>query len=165
MAASGVVIQVSHIIDREQQAIAEDDLRQIKRMLAAGVRIALVDQVSQQELENRVQALSSDTEFCALTIVGLEDKASFVWPKAGQLLRAAKLSEMDIFSSWLIASEEAAFHAASQAGFLGGVFVENKQTIMPDSQCGLQVLNTALSLSDAPRVMIPPQGGCWHDHQ
>ena len=30
---------------------------------------------------------------------------------------------------------------------------------------GVQVVAEARDLSDAPRVMIPRDGGCWHEHR
>lgn len=160
MSATGVLVQVSRVVDHEQGRIAADVLAQLTRMRTAGVIVAFVDQLPQVQLEEMLVRLCAGTDVESVPCVGLDDDGKYVWPKAGQLLRAAAVSAMDIFSSWIIAADEKAFYAAAQAGFLGGIYIGEH---MPKDNCGLQVLNQAQSLADAPRVMIPPQGGCWHD--
>ncbi len=162
MTAAGIIIQVSKILEAGQNGIADDAVTQLKRMSAAGVMIAFVDQIPQAELEATCRRLCADAELDSFPCVGLGEKETFIWPKPAQLLRAAVVSEMDIFTSWVCAHDEKAFHAAAQAGFLGGIYIGSDEQ-KPKSNCGLQVLNHALSLADAPRVMIPPDGGCWHD--
>lgn len=92
----------------------------------------------------------------------LPDKpASWRKPRPGMLLAAARELEIDLPSSWLVGTDNADAHAAAQAGFAGVVLVEGVDP--PTEDLGI-VVATARDLCDAPRVMIPRQGGCWHDH-
>lgn len=92
----------------------------------------------------------------------LPDKpASWRKPRPGMLLTAARELEIDLPSSWLVGTDNADAHAAAQAGFAGVVLVEGVDP--PTEDLGI-VVATARDLCDAPRVMIPRQGGCWHDH-
>jgi hypothetical protein len=77
------------------------------------------------------------------------------------LLAAARELEIDLPTSWLIGTDQADAHAAAQAGCAGVVLVEGID--LPAEDLGI-VVATARDLADAPRVMIPRQGGCWHDH-
>lgn len=91
----------------------------------------------------------------------LPDKpASWRKPRPGMLLAAARELEIDLPSSWLIGTDNADAYAAAQAGFAGVVLIEGVDP--PKEDLGI-VVATALDLCDAPRVMIPRQGGCWHD--
>lgn len=92
----------------------------------------------------------------------LPDKpASWRKPRPGMLLTAARELEIDLPSSWLVGTDNADAHAAAQAGFAGVVLVEGVDP--PTEDLGI-VVATARDLCDAPRVMIPRQGGCWHGH-
>lgn len=93
----------------------------------------------------------------------LPDKpASWRKPRPGMLLTAARELELDLQTSWLIGTESADVYAAAQAGCAGAVLVEGVDP--PTEDLGI-VVATARDLADAPRVMIPKQGGCWHDHR
>lgn len=92
----------------------------------------------------------------------LPDKpASWRKPRPGMLLAAARELDIDLPSSWLIGIDRADVYAAAQAGCAGAVLVEGFEPPLED--LGI-VVATARDLADAPRVMIPRQGGCWHDH-
>ncbi len=86
--------------------------------------------------------------------------ASWKKPRPGMLLAAARELELDLPSSWLIGTESRDAYAASQAGCAGAVLIEGVDP--PTEDLGI-VVATARDLADAPRVMIPRQGGCWHD--
>jgi HAD superfamily hydrolase (TIGR01662 family) len=92
----------------------------------------------------------------------LPDKpASWRKPRPGMLLAAARELMLDLPTSWLVGTETADAYAAAQAGCAGVVLVEGIDP--PAEDLGI-VVATARDLADAPRVMIPRQGGCWHDH-
>lgn len=86
--------------------------------------------------------------------------ASWRKPRPGMLLAAARELELDLPSSWLIGTGSVDAHAAAQAGCAGVVLMEGVEP--PDGDLGI-VVAIARDLADAPRVMIPRQGGCWHD--
>lgn len=93
----------------------------------------------------------------------LPDKpASWRKPRPGMLLAAARELDLDLPSSWLIGTDHADAYAAAQAGCAGAVLVEGVEP--PTEDLGI-VVATARDLADAPRVMIPRAGGCWHDHR
>lgn len=87
--------------------------------------------------------------------------ASWRKPRPGMLLTAAQELTVDLPTSWLVGTDNADVHAAVQAGLAGVVLVEGVDP--PTDDLGI-VVATARDLADAPRVMIPRQGGCWHDH-
>lgn len=93
----------------------------------------------------------------------LPDKpASWRKPRPGMLLAAARELDLDLPSSWLVGTARADAYAAAQAGCAGAVLVEGVEP--PTEDLGI-VVATARDLADAPRVMIPRQGGCWHDRR
>jgi len=102
------------------------------------------------------------TEGEALTAIYVAATAGDGWPKPGLVLRAAQEQSLDLSKSWLISTEPAAMLAAAQAGCLGGVLIGDAPA--PKAVLGF-TCNQAVDLTDAPRVMVPPQGGCWHDHR
>ncbi len=108
------------------------------------------------------QAIVAEGGLLAGVYAALPDRpASWRKPRPGMLLTAARELEVDLPSSWLIGTDNADAHAAAQAGLAGAVLVEGVDP--PTEDLGI-VVATARDLADAPRVMIPRQGGCWHDH-
>lgn len=92
----------------------------------------------------------------------LPDKpASWRKPRPGMLLAAGRDLGIDLPSSWVVGTDLADAQAAAQAGCAGAVLLGDGDP--PGVDLGI-VVATARDLADAPRVMIPRQGGCWHDH-
>ena len=83
-------------------------------------------------------------------------------PRPGMLLEAAQALGVDVFASWFITADPAAIAAAGQAGCAGAVLVGEAPE--PTGFLGCK-LARARDLADAPRVMVPDDGGCWHDHR
>lgn len=81
-------------------------------------------------------------------------------PRPGLILRAAREAEVDLARSWLVGTTADAARAAGQAGLAGCVLIGD--AIAPAEDLGI-VVARARDLADAPRVMIPRGGGCWHD--
>ncbi len=88
--------------------------------------------------------------------------ASWVKPRPGLLLTAARDLGVDLSVSWVIGTAERDAEAASQAGCAGAVLVGG--VALPTDDLGITVA-AAADLADAPRVMIPRGGGCWHDQR
>lgn len=108
------------------------------------------------------QLVSAEQGELAGVYAALPDKpTSWRKPRPGMLLAAARELDIDLPTSWLIGTDPADAHAAAQAGCAGVVLVEGID--LPSEDLGI-VVATARDLADAPRVMIPRQGGCWHDH-
>ena len=80
-------------------------------------------------------------------------------PRPGLLLAAAQAHQLDLPTSWVIGTTLLHAHAAAQAGCAGCVLIGIPA---PTEDVGL-VVAEARDLADAPRVMIPRGGGCWHD--
>jgi len=88
------------------------------------------------------------------------EDASLRFPRPGLLLRAAAEHDLDLFSSWVVAADDAAIKAGGMAGCVGAVAVGGASDEVPGATIAVK---RADDLADAPRVMIPPGGGCWHD--
>ncbi len=67
-------------------------------------------------------------------------------------------------SGWLICGDATVIGAAATAGLAGVVLIGAAVPGALGEDHGL-VVAEARDLSDAPRVMIPRDGGCWHEHR
>lgn len=74
------------------------------------------------------------------------------------LLAAVRAGDGDPAASWLVCADPAAVPAAATAGLAGVVLVGCD----PPPGAPPLVVARAASLADAPRVMVPRGGGCWH---
>ena len=74
------------------------------------------------------------------------------------LLAALRTAGAD--SGWLVCGDASAVAAAATAGLAGVVLIGAR---VPADDHGITVAE-ARDLADAPRVMVPRGGGCWHDH-
>ena len=88
-----------------------------------------------------------------------ESPKSWTKPRPGLLLAAARTHGIDLPSSWLIGVDADDARAAGQAGCAGAVLLGTGP--LPSEDVGI-VVAQARDLADAPRVMIPRGGGCWH---
>ena len=145
-------------------AMPEETVAQLLRLDKAGVGLVILSQYPFENAQEQLAEMATSCGIGQLPYLGLtaDSPASWQWPKPAQILRACTEHGLDIFNSWVIGQNHNLFKAASQAGLVGAVYIGDA---MPADNCGLQVLNQARSLADAPRVMIPPKGGCWHEHQ
>lgn len=82
----------------------------------------------------------------------------FTFPRPDLLLVAARDYDLDLATSWLIGTTVAQAQAAAQAGCAGCVLLGSPA---PSEDLGI-VIAEARDFADAPRVMIPRSGGCWH---
>ncbi len=81
-------------------------------------------------------------------------------PRPGMLLAAARELGIDLATSWMVGRSHHDVLAAAQAGCAGCVLVGGTVEVAPDPRL---VVAMARDLADAPRVMIPRRGGCWHE--
>ncbi len=175
MTKTGVLIELDLLCDEplasatdaaavlQGAVLNESTAAQLLRLDKAGVGLVVVSQLQLDSAADWLADLAEQMGMRQLPYLGLdaESPASWHWPKPAQLLRACTSHDLDIFNSWVIGRDHNLFKAAAQAGLLGAVYIGDA---LPADNCGLQVLNQAQSLADAPRVMIPPKGGCWHEH-
>lgn len=89
--------------------------------------------------------------------------ASWHRPRPGMILTAAKDRDVDLPTSWFVGTRFADAQAAAQAGCAGAVLIgaHGQTDAHLSDDLGL-VIAHAHDLADAPRVMIPRGGGCWH---
>ena len=160
MAGTGLLIELDCLLMPD--GLATDAQAQLTRMHHSDIILGFISQLAQAEAESVLQRATQDLDIPTLPVLGIVDgcEKKWQWPKAAQILRFCTQHSIDNFSSWIIANDHDAFRAAAQAGFLGGVYIGEQ---MPSDKLGLRVLNQALSVGDAPRVIIPPEGGCWHN--
>jgi D-glycero-D-manno-heptose 1,7-bisphosphate phosphatase len=90
---------------------------------------------------------------------GAQAPPSWRRPRPGMLLAAARELSIDLASSWLVGRDRNDVLAAAQAGCAGCVLVGSPEELPGDARL---VVAAARDLADAPRVMIPRSGGCWH---
>ena len=83
-------------------------------------------------------------------------------PRPGMLLAAARELGIDLPASWLVGRVRDDVLAAAKAGCAGCVLVGPAPDGGADPRL---VVAVARDLADAPRVMIPRRGGCWHSRQ
>jgi len=80
-------------------------------------------------------------------------------PHHKPLLAALAGHRADPAQTWLVTTEAAWILPATTAGLAGVVLIGQAP---PPGDHGV-VVASADRLDDAPRVMIPRRGGCWHD--
>lgn len=98
--------------------------------------------------------------FGSLDQQGLTERLPRPQALASAIAAAARRHGADLFGSWLVTDDPAALRAAATAGCQGAVLVG--EAPLPKEDLGI-VLAQARDLADAPRVMIPKNGGCWHN--
>lgn len=131
-------------------------------VIAVTDRLPLTAEAFTGFAERLRQAASAAGGGFAGVYAAVPDKpASWRKPRPGMLLAAARDLGIDLPSSWMVGTDLADAQAAAQAGCAGAVLIG--EGAPPDADLGI-VVATARDLADAPRVMIPRQGGCWHDH-
>jgi histidinol phosphatase-like enzyme len=141
----------------------------VQRMNLAGVPVVAVGNLPpgssqtlvaqlRQDLASRLAPAQLDRDDYAVADEGHARRL----PRPGQLLEAAAALGFDIFASWFVTAEATALRAAGQAGCAGAVLLG--EAAEPSGFLGVRVVR-ARDLADAPRVMVPAGGGCWHDHR
>ncbi|MFW5829034.1 MAG: hypothetical protein ACOCXA_02125 [Planctomycetota bacterium] len=80
------------------------------------------------------------------------------FPAVRALLQACRNHAVELASSWMLTARVAALQAAATAGIPQAVWLGPE----PPRRPPLLRIETARDLADAPRVMIPAGGGCWH---
>jgi len=126
------------------------DLALLRRMALAGVPVVVLT------LAEHVPQLVRAAQAAALPLT-VDAGATLT---AKRLLLALRAAGADGATSWLITTDAAVIAPAAQAG-LAGVVLLNTDAPADDRL----VVARADSLADAPRVMLPRGGGCWHDHR
>ncbi len=126
------------------------ELALVRRMHLAGVPVVVLTLVDQ--VPPLVQAAQA-AELPVMVDAGVAVTAK-------RLLLALRAAGAEGATSWLIAGDPAVIAPAAQAG-LAGVVLLNVDAPADDRL----VVARADSLADAPRVMLPRGGGCWHDHR
>ncbi len=81
-------------------------------------------------------------------------------PLSAKAMRGA-LRAVVADGGWLLCSDAAVVAAAATAGLSGVVLIGAE---LPADDHGI-VVAVARDVADAPRVMVPRAGGCWHDHR
>lgn len=104
-------------------------------------------------LDDRARPFLARMALAAVPVVPLDPPFT---PKA---LRLA-LSGAGADTGWLVCRDAAAVPAAATAALAGIVLVG---AAPPADDHGIVVAEAA-DLADAPRVMVPRGGGCWHEH-
>ena len=108
--------------------------------------------VERSLLDDGATALRARMHLVGVPVIAVDPPFS---PRA---LRAA-LGTAD--TGWLVCGDAAAVVNAATAALIGVVLIGVDP---PAGDQGL-VVARALNLVDAPRVMVPQGGGCWHDHR
>lgn len=80
-------------------------------------------------------------------------------PRPHVLFRVLREAQLHGPKSWLIGTHPDHAIAAGQAGLMGCVLIGD--AALPTDDLGI-ICAKADNLADAPRVMIPRGGGCWH---
>jgi histidinol phosphatase-like enzyme len=128
--------------------------------------IAISDRLHEAgaDFSARLQHLchAANSTLSHIIIADAQSPASWKKPRAGLILRGYQLSGCDLAHSWMIGTHADDARAAANAGLAGAIIVGGHA--LPTDDLGI-VVAAAENLADAPRVMIPRQGGCWHDQR
>lgn len=104
-------------------------------------------------IDDRAQPFLARMALAAVEVVPLDP------PFTPKSLRLA-LHGAGAASGWLVCRDPSAVAAAATAALAGIVLIGCQA---PVDDHGIVVAEAA-DLADAPRVMVPRGGGCWHDH-
>ena len=156
---TGMLIDVYGVlVDASGTSLIDSAVAVLRRMRLAQVPVGVVGhgRLDATALANLLEPTGEN-----VSAARLETSASTATrlPSAALLQLIAQL-QMDPVTSWFITAEPANLQAAASAGIGAAVLLGDRE---PDAGLLLRV-ERARDLADAPRVMIPAQGGCWHEH-
>ena len=158
MNATGMIIDIAVLVangvwrDGVEAALANLRLRSVPVVI-------IDDNTDGIGVERRSTLLPIDDDRAVRAWLIGDGSVAQCFPRPGLILRACQEAEFDLFSSWVLCTTGAGVTAASQAGCVGAVLIGDAPE--PNGFIGCTVARAA-DLADAPRVMIPPGGGCWH---
>ena len=81
-------------------------------------------------------------------------------PGLGAMMTLLQQYQVDLSEAWWLSADTASFSLAGSVGCGSGVLLGSSEV---PAGLGLRVV-LAQDFADAPRVMIPVGGGCWHDY-
>ncbi len=140
----------------------------VARMQVAGVPVVALDfSAAQPDPQAEVVALLQAAHAPLAGWMRPAADAPPAWrlPRPGLVLAAARAHGVDLATSWLVSPAPDALRAAAQAGCYGAVLIGVTELPADLSEAELAIVTArADDLADAPRVMVPRQGGCWHAH-
>lgn len=163
MAGSALFVEVPGVLcDEAVTALLPGVAAALVRLKQRGVLIvAVTDRIALDEaLSARLRELTGGVLAGIYAAAGRP--ASWVKPRPGMLLTAAREVGAELSVSWVIGTDARDAVAAGQAGCAGAVLVGG--VAVPTDDLGIAVAS-ATDLADALRVMIPRGGGCWHDQR
>lgn len=163
MAGSALFVEVPGVLcDEAVTALLPGVAAALARLRQRGVLIvAATDRLALDEaMTARLRELTGGMLAGIYSAAG--KPASWIKPRPGMLLTAAREVGADLSVSWVIGTDARDAVAAGQAGCAGAVLVGG--AVVPTDDLGITVAS-ATDLADAPRVMIPKNGGCWHDQR
>lgn len=163
MTVSGLFVEVPGVLcDEAVTTLLPGVAAALARLKQRGVLIvAATDRIALNEVMSaRLRELTRGTLACIYSAAG--KPASWTKPRPGMLLAAAREVGADLSVSWVIGTDARDAVAAGQAGCAGAVLVGG--AAVPTDDLGI-IVAAATDLADAPRVMIPRGGGCWHDQR
>jgi histidinol phosphatase-like enzyme len=169
MAHSALFVEIPGVLiaDSNATTLLPGVAAAIVRLQQRGVPvIAVSDQLAlnpstASDFAQRLHALvlAAGAKLTDIVIATSESPKSWTKPRPGLLLAAARSHSIDLPTSWLIGIDADDARAAGQAGCAGAVLLGS--AALPTDDLGI-VVAQARDLADAPRVMIPRGGGCWH---
>ncbi len=125
----------------------------IQRLNLANVVIVLVSARDHaDDLETALELCGARSDFTSIRPAGWTPRL---------ILGLMRTADLDPATTWLCCRDTTAIDAAASAG-LAGVVLVGTDPPPGEPQC---VVVRAESLADAPRVMLPRGGGCWHTHR
>ncbi len=150
---AGGTLEAGSTLAAENLALAPGAGTMIQRLNLAKVVIVLVAARDYaDDLETALELCGARSDFTSIRPAGWTPRL---------ILGLMRTADLDPATTWLCTCDDAAIDAAGSAG-LAGVVLVGIDPPPGDHQC---VVARAESLADAPRVMLPRGGGCWHTHQ
>lgn len=164
MAASALFVHRDGVLLDAEGVLIPGAAAVLRRMNLAGVPVVAIGDlalgVDPAAARSALAAALGEAKLARDDYAAADEPARRL-PRPGMLLEAASALGVDVFASWLVTADPAVVKTAGQAGCAGAVLVGDAPE--PTGFLGVKLVR-ARDLADAPRVMIPDEGGCWHEH-
>lgn len=163
MSTTGLFVAISDVLTpaNDPGRLLPGVAEALQRLQQRGVPVVAAENAEADVAAHLLGACSdAGCELTAVQLAPADATPAQRLPRPGLLLSAANDHALDLFSSWVVSASPGLIEAGAQAGCVGAVLLGDCPE--PPPHVAIHAVR-ARDFADAPRVMIPPGGGCWHD--